>query len=81
MKAIRTILVPVEKECEVLFCIHCSPICCDPHFAPGEPFYVKQNGEILYFDNEEDAKVAMKKLEEEYLFVEMEIEEKITPIS
>jgi hypothetical protein len=81
MRAIRKIFVPVEKECEILFRIRCNPICYDPHFAPGEPFYVKQDGEVLYFENEEDAKATIKKLEKEYLFVEMEIEEKITPIS
>lgn len=80
MRAIRKIFVPVEKECEILFRIRCTPICCDPHFAPGEPFYAKQNGKVLYFDNEEDAKATIKKLEKEYLFVKMEIEEKIVSV-
>lgn len=80
MRAIRKIFVPVEKECEILFRIRCTPFCCDPHFAPGEPFYAKQNGKVLYFDNEEDAKATIKKLEKEYLFVKMEIEEKIVSV-
>lgn len=80
MRTIRTILVPVEKECEVLFRIRCNPICYDPHFASEEPFYVKQDGKVLYFEDEEDAKATIKKLEKDYLFVKMEIEEKIISI-
>lgn len=80
MRAIRKILVPVEKECEILFRIRRESVCYDPHFALVKTSYVKQDGKILYFDTEEDAKATIKKLEKEYLFENLEVEEKIISV-
>ena len=55
----RTIMKPVEAKCEVLFYIHGTPICWDPHFAPDPEFDYKENGAIRYFDTREEAEKAI----------------------
>ena len=76
----RTIMKPVEAKCEVLFYIHGTPICWDPHFAPDPEFDYKENGAIRYFDTREEAEKAMEEIYKDAMFLKTEIREKVTPL-
>jgi len=76
----RTIMRPVEAKCEVLFYIHGTPICWDPHFAPDPEFDYKENGAIRYFDTREEAEKAMEEIYKDAMFLKTEVHEKVTPL-
>lgn len=76
----RTVMRPVEAQCEVLFYIHGTPICWDPHFAPDPPFDYKENGTIRYFDTREEAEKAMKEIYKDAMFLNTEVREKVIPL-
>lgn len=77
----RTIMRPVEAKCEVLFYIHGTPICWDPHFAPDPEFDYKENGAIRYFDTREEAEKTMEEIYKDAMFLKTEVREKVIPLN
>ena len=74
MKAIRTVMMPVDKMCHIEFYVWADPLDGGMGFCGGNPFVL----EGAYFETREEAEALMEKHRADWC--EFEIRERITPV-